>query len=71
MKKFCLECGEDITYSLSGQRKFCCKECGEKYRKTAPKHHTIADSFKLFKNIVAASNSPKEFNAYWQKYFKQ
>lgn len=69
-KKFCLECGAEITYSLSSQRKFCCKKCGDKYRRTAPKTRTIADSFELFKNIVAASDTPKEFRAYWRKYFK-
>lgn len=68
MKKVCLNCGEELLL-CSQKRKFCSKECREKFRKEEPKKRTIANSFALFKNIVASSETPQEFKKFWREYF--
>lgn len=66
MKRFCRQCGAELFPS---RRKFCSASCAQKY-KYSTNPDTIPYHFKLFKNIVAASETVEEFNEYWKKYFR-
>ena len=72
MKKFCLNCGEELFLALGG-KKFCCSLCREKYerKKLFPgdKVNTIENSFPLFKAVAAASRTLQEFDEYRKIYF--
>lgn len=66
MKKFCPRCGDEIIEPR--RSKFCTRYCADKWHRYH-KPVTIANYFPLFKNIVAASDTPEEFKELWQKYF--
>ena len=70
IKKFCRYCGEPILPS-SPRTKFCSNECATLFHSRKPKPVSIKNNFNLFKNIVAASESPFEFKLLWNKYFKE
>lgn len=68
MKRFCRQCGNPL-FTVTAHKKFCCRACCQKYNKST-EPMTIPYHFKLFKNIVAASETVEEFNEYWKEYFR-
>lgn len=69
MVKFCLNCGEEII-SLNPNRKFCCKECGSKFR-SEWRPRTIENSFAIFKRLVANSANAEEFKKGYLQIFQR
>ena len=73
MKKFCLNCGEEL-FLAQCRKKFCCPQCWREYwlKKDllGDRVYTIANSFQLFKAVVAASQTLQEFDEYWKTYFR-
>ena len=72
LRKFCLNCGEEL-FLAPKHKKFCCPQCWNEYQRKkiflGDRVHTINNSFQFFKTIVNASQTPQEFNAYWECYF--
>lgn len=71
-KDFCQFCGGYIPKFTKSPRKFCSLKCRDLYNKNChslPVKKTIRNSFNLFKNIVAVSDSPDEFNQLYSHYF--
>ena len=73
MRKFCLNCGEEL-FLAPKRKKFCCPQCWNEYQRKkdliGDRVYTINNSFLLFKAIVDASRTPQEFNEYWETYFR-
>lgn len=67
MKKFCSNCGDDISYMP--RKTFCSKACCHKFHH-GDKPRNIRNFFSLFKAIVNASNSYEELSEYYNHYFK-
>ena len=67
----CLECGEKIL-GFNKQQRFCCKECGIKFRaRISRRPLTIQDNFEIFKRVVEHSNTVEKFNQLYEQYFME
>ena len=68
MKKICLNCGEKIISST--RKKFCSTRCNDKFQHKL-KPLSVKHDFETFQIIVAASDTPDEFQSLYKKYFTQ